>query len=679
MKINNKINFTVVILFSSLISACGGSGESSVTSGNGVDDKNNLIENDDNLIPRQEIIINGNDSSVSYKGRNLINAVSAGSDKEDDLYFEIEFPENNNDGLIEIIDNNNGTFKINAPKSKVGSVIDFDLKITNKDRIDDKTGMPEVDIRNLKLIIKDDQNSGNFSYKLHNNSSIVDLNLDGYKYYTSNDARNYILPINYRVHLSRDDIDKACQGVLENGIFSIEDSEENSFTCFFFKPLSEEVDVFNREFAGDVISLYFYKENIENTVLYYDSNNNKIIYKSLLEDFYDIPEYYKQTEPAVNNKKLFEKNGEIELPFVLGEESKKINTVFTNKGLIIKDNNIYLVNTISEDIEKIEIEKEENSNLEWINQSNTSSSFVILEKGEKNKVWEIKRNFESNILIDNVGDIVENNIIKIKNNIISMIMESNLNKIKVNNKTISDISFSNNNGFINDNYGDIYVPIIKNEEEKIYKVVNESLEDIGVNINQMENKVYSIGYGNVPYLVHNEIMSYKNINYNNGGYYIKGGTIYLSLHENNNINHEEIYNINESNNISRFISDKIDSGNSSISSMIFKVKDISYAESVVFSYKDGELNKASFLKDEILNKDIDKIIKVKGNNVNLISKEGGDFYQVCSSNNGFIESNNNIDQYIEGNIKDVSIIDEKIYLIDNNKVKIFDINLNNCN
>lgn len=681
--IKNKLSFSVIsfALLIGLISCGGGSTTYKIKTDDVNDDVKETL--DDNF----SITLNGNNSSVFYKGRNIINAVSinglSGSD-EDDLEFSIEFPNDDNDNIINIVDINMGLIKINPSINDIGKEIEFILKVKNNDRIDSSTGLPEEDKQEMKLIISDNINTGNYSYQLYNNEVSVDLDFSGYKSFEVNDIMNYMLPINYRVNLAREDIDDACKKLLETGKFSITENTDNSYSCFYFKPV-ENPEFGQRYFVGEILSLYFYKNKIENTVIYYDVNSNNIIYKSLLEDYYSIPEYYKEADPSIGVKSIYEKNGIIELKNISLNKSKKINTVLTNQGALFADNKLYIINTMDNSFKDLELNTAENSELKWINQNNTSDGFFILEKNESyNKIWFINKELKSNVIYENIGEILDDSIIVSNKNIISINYNGSYNYISLNGNNISEnIIFYNNNGIIHNNYNDVLIPIKTNNEEKLYFINDNKLIDkyeiSSISNNVVKNEfIVDLNGGSIQTIsVHNDNMSFGEINYNKGNYLYNGNNLLMTLSENLNNKHNEIFNINNKNNLSQFLQSKIDENeNIDLNSIILTVNDINYQDFLIKSINDNGVNKTVSEKSTI-NGLVNKLETIYNKNKNVISTSGDYVYHVCFDESGYNESNSLINQQIT-DYSELSLISNYIMYISNDEVFIFDNINSNC-
>lgn len=679
------------ILAISMLTACGGgnSGGGSTGSGDGTGETGGVVDTSDPFAAQRAIIkIDSNNSLTSYNLSPLM-----GTAFGDSTYSLVD-----NDGNPFINDyitthNNSNFLTITSPIGEEVESIDFNIKYENRegDSYDTETVYFKV------VFNKDSKLSGTYHYKMINGESKVNLDLSGYSVYFRGgqdprvwDSSKGSFPQNY-FHLDGEYAD--CASLLTTGVFIPNNAGNKDFyTCFLYKDGEFDQGLApSQNFIDKNLVLHFSKEKAESAVSYYDALNSDI--ESLVFD----NSYYTKSQ----DRFLFEKETMVESikyndsSFLIPGDTQRLETVLDSFGLIIKNNDIYLYNPLLKEVIGVETNFSEGSEIYLINSNSNSEQFSILEKiaENNNKVWEINKTLTANVKISNIGNVAERDglksIIRTNGGDYYSISEQAANSFifKKNGASVDGaVVFSNNNGIMHDQFEkEVNIPVIINDVEYIYSFDGTTLsyESTLSEYNRVEVLEPQIGGVMKSIEIHNEKMSFENINYMKSVYaYTNGELSHMVLHEENNVNHQEFFKINEQGadvtnyNIKNYIQE--DGSAAGIPSQVFVINQVvslndnNYllmnANGVnVFQHQNGD-NKYTGIESA-------KVIQ--GEKLNIIADKGTSVLHLCEIDDVLTEANHSLNKS-STSYEEMTLINEDLIYISNGLIQKEDISYSNC-
>lgn len=695
----NKTKLLSILLASTLV-ACGGksgSGSNSGSdtgSGTGTDGGNGGVVDTTDPFAEQRIIlkVDTNNAMISYHLAPLMSSAFG-----DSTYKIID--NEGNDFESEYLTTNKGSeyLTVKAPIGVKEDSIDFSVKFENREGDDYSTST----VHFKALFNKEERSSGVYHYTMGENGTKVNLDLSGYSVFANIggdprvwDSYKGTFPQNYAYSL-QDYTD--CSNILSTGEFKPTGSEDKLFySCFLFKDAEINSGLGpTQNFIDKTLVLHFTKEKAESLVSFYDNSNSDI--KSYMFDntFY-------RTE---FNKFLFENNTSQdsitldESNFIVPGETRKLITVLDSLGLIIKNNNIFLFNPISNKVLEVETDFKEGSNLSLIESGSYSETFAILENIDENtnKVWEINKNLVAVEKIADLGNVAETDSLKslMRTNTgdYYSISEESIGTFvfKKNGTNASgSVTFSNNNGIIHDRYDEkVDIPVVINDVEYVYSFDGSSLSpNSNINIDALYNRIETLEMQivepPVSVMIHNEKMSFSGINYMKKLYSHRNGDLeYMVLHELNNINHQEFFKVSNSQGLDETVYNMkkyIAEGGTAqgIPSQVFVFKEIvtmngnNYAVMNkngvdVFQHQNGE-NAFSNVED---------VQVVQGKKLNILSVKGDNVMHYCLIDDVLESANHQLNGVSESH-SDMSLIGEKLVYISNGMLQEMDISGSNC-
>lgn len=665
MNLNKRFLCFIITMLTLSVAGCGGSSESSSPS-------KEIKEEENEDVDRTIIKLNLNNSISSY---NLAPLIGKGGDKT-----TYELVNKDGVGIASKYVSINKSSEVLTIKSPIGDTIetlDFSIKLEDKEGINETTGEYDTLIQHFRVIYNNDNHkTGTYTFLLDKNSASTEINIDlsDYSPFKNGDRQKFLLPFDVTYN-------EGCEDLKETGVFVTPKIKKLIYICHFYQDLDPSDDIID-----NLISIVFVQEKINTASVYYKSLDSEIVSLGLNSSYY--------ISPTNNNKELFETysvNGEAvldDVTFLIPGDTRKLTTVLNSFGLLIKNNKVYLYNTISKKILNVDLALSEGSTISYLKKKDTESSFLIIENisDDNNKIWEIEKDLIGKVAIENIGSIAEKDgiksIVKTKSNYYSISnISENEYTLKKDGINVSDVVFENNNGIIHNDYLDtVYIPVVLDGLEYIYSyngVVFENNKNI-----IMANKINHISGRPLP--IHSEQMSFKKLNYMNELYFFKNNILTtMVLHEVNNINHQELFFMPNSNdvesilhNLNKYIADG--GSKAGLDTQVFKIHKVISLDSNVFILmnKNGQ-NVMQHQNGSNYHEKVEDAQIVLGEYKNIIGVKGEKVLHLCEKEGNIIEADHQLNN-MEENYKDLSLINYKLVYISNESIEEVDISDSNC-
>lgn len=626
------------------------------------------------------------------------------------------------DGVALELDNvkihkNSNIMIIKSPIEEKLSEIKFSIQKEDKRVLDDETGEHEIKISHFIVKYNNEEGSrlsGQYNYALVDGTVKIDLDLSGYKVFDFASKIETQSTIDSNIN---GDFFNACNNIKETGVFKeseVNNHEQmNRFTCDFYKDVELDNNDANfnvtNNFIDKNIMIQISRKQTPREVLYFDSLNKEMLGVGNYSGYYVIDKSNKIFEKETVDDQIETSDNTL---FLTPGESRKLKIVLGNFGLIIRNNDIFLYNALSDKVIPVSMNIEEESSIQYLPTRDTQTSFKILE--EKNngdhKVWSIGKDLLGKVEVESLGQIADvdgvKSIVKTESNYytISEIRTGEF-ALKSNGEEVSPkIIFENNNGIIHDRYQDeVVVPVVLSGKEYIYKYNGSIFEEYvykydvnGVEVEgsiDMMSKKNSIKDGRVfPPLDYDKQMSFKNMNYMNEIYVYKNGILTsMVLHEYDNNNHQELFYMPSHggetilHNLKKYIADGQPA--SGMATLVYKInKVVNFNGNIFILMNKNGVNVMQHQNGSHIYDEVEDVEIYQGEKDNLVGVKGSKILHLCDIDGNITEATNThskmSDEHIHDSVsegyKDLSLIGEELIYLSNGLIERIDISESNC-